>query len=671
MKEMAIVIDSVGFSYNKFNTVLRDVSINIPKGHIYALLGSNGCGKTTLLNILLGRITPHKGTIHILGHRINASQRLNHFIGYMPQDIALNPDLDITETFLYFARVNHVFDHNFVDGRIRSYLDMLNLDNPKQYVKHLSGGQKRLLSLGVTMIYEPKILLLDEPTVGVDSMIRCKIWQHLNTICRQNQTTVIITTHYIDEAKQSDLVGFLKQGSMLAEESPIALMSRFECDTLEEVFYKLCLRKNLYQSNFDEPRYKKLKDDDDLMIENLNNNDHNTTLDAINSFDTITEKMESEKILVAKCSNQWINFEHIHALSCREYVGFKSNLKPFFVFTLIPLITILLFTYTYGRTPRNLGVAIYNDDIELNETGHFSKNYIESLESSMIKMSHFSNEELAYESVRKGHNVMALAFRQNFSNALLDRYFNRRLDQMPIDEHERNIHKKILSESSIHNYYDQSQLLNVRFLNRSVMFAFQKVMQDYGKMSGINPYLFSTPIEIEHVEYGFLEPNFQDLFQAGIIMMILMVIAIGMSSLKLVQTRLDGCLERDLNQGVKPFEVFISFLLSHFGPLTIQVFVTIIFAYVILGIASFSVIAVIFFTAGILWPTEGMPPLVQKVLLINPLMLPIRSLRSIMLRAWSPNRIFVLIGYISSLANCLFLFIVDAILFHYSVNRIH
>ena len=151
------------------------------------MLGSNGCGKTTLLNILLGRITPHKGTIHILGHRINASQRLNHFIGYMPQDIALNPDLDITETFLYFARVNHVFDHNFVDGRIRSYLDMLNLDNPKQYVKHLSGGQKRLLSLGVTMIYEPKILLLDEPTVGVDSMIRCKIWQHLNTICRQNR----------------------------------------------------------------------------------------------------------------------------------------------------------------------------------------------------------------------------------------------------------------------------------------------------------------------------------------------------------------------------------------------------------------------------------------------------------------------------------------------------
>ena len=93
--------------------------------------------------------------------------KLNHIIGYMPQDIALNPDLHIDETFFYFARVNHIRDQKFVLKRIQDYLDMLGLTSSKQYVWQLSGGQKRLLSLGVTLIYEPKILLLDEPTVGV------------------------------------------------------------------------------------------------------------------------------------------------------------------------------------------------------------------------------------------------------------------------------------------------------------------------------------------------------------------------------------------------------------------------------------------------------------------------------------------------------------------------
>ena len=111
---------------------------------------------------------------------------LNHFIGYMPQNIALNLDMTIEETFYYFGLANHVNDRSLMNERIKGFLQMLSLHDATQQVGTLSGGQKRLLSLGVTMIYEPKILLLDEPTVGIDSLIRCKIWKHLNQICHNN-----------------------------------------------------------------------------------------------------------------------------------------------------------------------------------------------------------------------------------------------------------------------------------------------------------------------------------------------------------------------------------------------------------------------------------------------------------------------------------------------------
>lgn len=709
MSDLAVVIDSVGFGYTKNHPVLKDVSIHVPRGAVYCLLGSNGCGKTTLLNILLGRIQPQQGSIQVLGTKVEANNghQLNHLIGYMPQHIALIPGMDIEETFFYFARVNHVRDRGFVLKRIQSYLHMLGLTNAKQFVWQLSGGQKRLLSLGVTLIYEPAVLLLDEPTVGVDSLIRRDIWKHLKEICYQKNVTVIITTHYIDEAKQSNMVGFIKDGGILAEQSPNSLMHQLECNTLEEVFYKLCLKDNankklIKSSSASGEQFRYSKVDPDKMTDDHHNHQngykHNAPQIAYNKQHY--------------CSKGLFNVEHLQALACREWTIFKSNLQIFALMILIPLFTITLFQSSYGRTPRNVPVAIVNRDEGINQTGigRISEIYLQEFNTSMVKLNFFPTESAAFKSLKEGKNVIALAFRPNFSRAFVNRYS---IDGMLSFESlydERNV-QQLIHDSNIHQYIDLSDTLNARYLNRSVLQAFHRMVQQFGAQNGLNPYIFSTPIQVERLVYGSLEPHLQDLFQAGIIIIILVAITVLMTALRIVSWHADGCLERDLNQGVKPIELLLTFQMAPLIPVLIQILVVLLFSFYVIGIKldgsfweaylivflttyqgiffgafigifcrtqlsalifSFTLMVVIFFSGGILWPVEGMPSTIQKIFLINPIMLPIRSLRCIMLRGWSMQTSFmVTIGYITSGATCAVLFVLESVLFHWSVKTIN
>jgi len=145
-------------------------------------LGSNGCGKTTLLRLVVGRLKPNAGSIQVFG--TEPDMRQSH-IGYMPQEIALFDELTIEEILLYFGTL-YKMDTNTINIRIRHLIELLNLPEKERNIYKLSGGQKRLVSIAVTMIHSPKLLILDEPTVGVDSLLRCRIWEYLENICIKN-----------------------------------------------------------------------------------------------------------------------------------------------------------------------------------------------------------------------------------------------------------------------------------------------------------------------------------------------------------------------------------------------------------------------------------------------------------------------------------------------------
>uniref|UniRef100_A0A1A9ULU9 ABC transporter domain-containing protein n=1 Tax=Glossina austeni TaxID=7395 RepID=A0A1A9ULU9_GLOAU len=171
---------------------------------VYGLLGASGCGKTTLLSCIVGRRRLNSGEIWVLGGRPGSrgSGVPGPRIGYMPQEVALYGEFTMRETLIYFGMIADMSRRD-VEDRTEFLLKLLNLPNGSKFVKNLSGGQQRRMSLAAALLHEPELLILDEPTVGVDPVLRQSIWDHLVDITKNGNTTVIITTHYIDECAQA------------------------------------------------------------------------------------------------------------------------------------------------------------------------------------------------------------------------------------------------------------------------------------------------------------------------------------------------------------------------------------------------------------------------------------------------------------------------------------
>ena len=235
----AVSVEKAVACYGK-SKILNGLSMRVKEGTVYALLGPSGGGKTTLLACILGRKELESGTISVFdGTPGDRSIGLpGSLVGFMPQDICLYQEFTIRETFQYFGRLQRMSTDTLQTKEI-ALLDMLDLPEPSRRVSGLSGGQKRRLSFAVALLHNPKLLILDEPTVGVDPLVRARIWSHLKSLSLSG-ITIIITTHYVEEARDSDTVGIMRDGRLLAQESPGLLMERHQAQTLEKVFLCLC-----------------------------------------------------------------------------------------------------------------------------------------------------------------------------------------------------------------------------------------------------------------------------------------------------------------------------------------------------------------------------------------------------------------------------------------------
>ncbi|HUQ42120.1 MAG TPA: ABC transporter ATP-binding protein [Candidatus Limnocylindrales bacterium] len=214
---------------------LDGLDLSVRSGEIYGLLGPNGSGKTTFIRCVAGLVRPHEGSLTVLGRPPREAVAAGR-IGYMTQAAALYADLSVNENLAFFARLEGV---ERPDERIEQVLRTVDLaDRRGSIVSTLSGGMRTRVSLAAALLHEPDLLLLDEPTVGVDPVLRHEFWTHFRALAA-NGVTILVSSHVMDEASRCDRLGLIRAGRLLAEGTAADLVARAGTADLEAAFLRL------------------------------------------------------------------------------------------------------------------------------------------------------------------------------------------------------------------------------------------------------------------------------------------------------------------------------------------------------------------------------------------------------------------------------------------------
>jgi ABC-2 type transport system ATP-binding protein len=237
-----IKVEQVNKSFSK-KSVLEDVSLSIEKGQLYGLIGPSGAGKTTLVKMIVGMEKADSGSIEVLGKKMPNLAILQE-IGYMAQSDALYVELTGEENLKFFASL-YKLNKEEQKRRIAYAAGLVNLtDDLKKRVSAYSGGMKRRLSLAIALIQDPKILILDEPTVGIDPELKISIWSELLRLKTEEEKTIIVTTHVMDEAERCDYVAMVRDGRIITSGSPAALKEQYQVTHFDEVFLRAGVKQH-------------------------------------------------------------------------------------------------------------------------------------------------------------------------------------------------------------------------------------------------------------------------------------------------------------------------------------------------------------------------------------------------------------------------------------------
>ena len=227
----AVDVDNVVKSFGTIRA-LDGITLRVRQGEIYGLLGPNGSGKTTLIRAVVGLVVPDSGTVTVLGRRMPDLNILSS-VGYMTQAAALYPDISVEENLRFFAAISGA------DSNVDEVLRVVELEQRrKSVVATLSGGMRQRCSLACALVHRPRLLLLDEPTVGVDPQLRVQFWDHFREMAAAG-TTILVSSHVMDEAERCQRLGLIRFGKLLGEGSPDEVRAAAGTNNLEEAFLKL------------------------------------------------------------------------------------------------------------------------------------------------------------------------------------------------------------------------------------------------------------------------------------------------------------------------------------------------------------------------------------------------------------------------------------------------
>jgi len=244
----AIELEGLTKKFGSF-TAVDSLTLRVPRGLIFCLLGPNGAGKSTTIRMLCGVLAPTSGGGKVLGlDVVREAEAIRQNIGYMSQRFSLYEDLTIGENMEFFAGV-YGLPRPVFEERKRELLEMAFLSGQEHLLTgSLSGGTKQRVAFICSLLHNPQLLILDEPTAGIDPVSRRVFWQLIRAMAAKG-TTVLVTTHYMDEAEDCDQVGFIFGGRLLTVGAPAELIAQENVRGLEDVFIRLMERQGGEQVN--------------------------------------------------------------------------------------------------------------------------------------------------------------------------------------------------------------------------------------------------------------------------------------------------------------------------------------------------------------------------------------------------------------------------------------
>ncbi len=244
---LAVEVNKVSFSYGKIKA-LDELSLQVPTGISFGLLGPNGAGKTTLIRLLVGLLKLKSGNAQILGK--TPSRKAAHLIGYMPQLHSLYSELSVIQNVEFFARIYRLTNRTERAQRVEAAIKLVNMwPRRNDAVLKLSGGMRQRVSLACSIVHNPPLLLLDEPTVGLDPELRVTFWEHFTALTKQG-VTIIISSHTMDDAAHCDCLALMRNGKVIAQGTPSELQQATgqHGATLEDAFLYFIHREDISDS---------------------------------------------------------------------------------------------------------------------------------------------------------------------------------------------------------------------------------------------------------------------------------------------------------------------------------------------------------------------------------------------------------------------------------------
>jgi ABC-2 type transport system ATP-binding protein len=235
--EAAVTISKLHVTLGGKVKAIQGIDLELPAGKMVGIIGPSGAGKTTLSRSIVGRVKLTEGSIEVFGAPTGSAD-LRHHVSYMPQGLSVYPDLTVAENMAYFAKMFGI-KRKDVKSVVTDVLKTVELsDKAGALVADLSGGQKQRVSLAAALIGSPRLMVLDEPTVGLDPVLRDRLWKLFASLASKG-TSLIITSHSMDEAERCDDLVLVRNGKVIAHASPAELKKQTGTKTVEESFLKL------------------------------------------------------------------------------------------------------------------------------------------------------------------------------------------------------------------------------------------------------------------------------------------------------------------------------------------------------------------------------------------------------------------------------------------------